>query len=114
MTDQTVAAPKPIDYADMRRRIKAILIGSVGNLVVFTASATGDSVTSLWRSDGTGAGTYPIASVVPWSGSAPLFVGDAHDAEPVVAGAFADMVVFDRDLQLCDVIAEGLSVHGRD
>ena len=32
----------------------------------------------------------------------------------LVAGAFADMVVFDRDLQLCDVIAEGLSVHGRD
>lgn len=33
MTDQTVAAPKPIDYADMGRRIRAILIGSVGNLV---------------------------------------------------------------------------------
>ncbi|WP_156862095.1 N-acetylglucosamine-6-phosphate deacetylase [Casimicrobium huifangae] len=32
----------------------------------------------------------------------------------LVAGAFADMVVFDRDLQLRDVIAEGLSVHGRD
>jgi MFS transporter, MHS family, alpha-ketoglutarate permease len=33
MTDQTAAQAAPIDYADMGRRIKAILIGSVGNLV---------------------------------------------------------------------------------
>jgi MFS transporter, MHS family, alpha-ketoglutarate permease len=35
MTDQAIApvVPEPIDLADMRRRIKAIFIGSVGNLV---------------------------------------------------------------------------------
>ncbi len=29
------------------------------------------------------------------------------------AGAFADLAVFDRDLRLRDVVAEGVSVHGR-
>ena len=39
------AASEPIDYADMRRRVKAIFIGSIGNLVewydfyVYTAFA---------------------------------------------------------------------------
>jgi MHS family alpha-ketoglutarate permease-like MFS transporter len=32
-TDTGAAAATPIDYADMRRRLKAIFIGSVGNLV---------------------------------------------------------------------------------
>ena len=39
------AASEPIDYADMRRRVRAIFIGSIGNLVewydfyVYTAFA---------------------------------------------------------------------------
>jgi len=32
----------------------------------------------------------------------------------LVSGAFADLVILDRDLRLHDVIAEGLSVHGND
>src|ERR1700761_5978392 len=45
MTAGASAAPDTIDYADMRRRIKAIFIGSIGNLVewydfyVYTAFA---------------------------------------------------------------------------
>ena len=34
MTDQAIApAPEQIDLADMRRRVRAIFIGSIGNLV---------------------------------------------------------------------------------
>ena len=33
MTDQAIARAPEIDVADVRRRIRAIFIGSVGNLV---------------------------------------------------------------------------------
>ena len=33
MTAGRSASPEAIDYADMRKRVKAIFIGSIGNLV---------------------------------------------------------------------------------
>jgi ELWxxDGT repeat protein len=40
----------------------------VGGVVLFTASVTGDTNVTLWRSDGTSAGTYSIASATPATG----------------------------------------------
>jgi ELWxxDGT repeat protein len=49
--------------------------GSVGSTAVFAASATGDSTMSLWRTDGTAAGTYAIASLTPFQALTTLFFG---------------------------------------
>jgi ELWxxDGT repeat protein len=49
--------------------------GSVGSTAVFMASATGDSTMSLWRTDGTAAGTYAIASLAPFQALTTLFFG---------------------------------------
>lgn len=49
--------------------------GSVGSTAVFAASATGDSTMSLWRTDGTAAGTYAIASLAPFQALTTLFFG---------------------------------------
>jgi ELWxxDGT repeat protein len=49
--------------------------GSVGSTAVFAASATGDSTMSLWRTDGTAAGTFVIAPVAPFQDLTTLFFG---------------------------------------
>ena len=49
--------------------------GSVGSTAVFAASATGDSTMSLWRTDGTAAGTYAIAPLAPFQELTTLFFG---------------------------------------
>jgi ELWxxDGT repeat protein len=51
------------------------VFGSVGSTAVFVASATGDSTMSLWRTDGTAAGTYAIASLTPFQALTTLFFG---------------------------------------
>jgi ELWxxDGT repeat protein len=51
------------------------VFGSVGSTAVFAASATGDSTMSLWRTDGTAAGTYAIASLAPFQALTTLFFG---------------------------------------
>jgi ELWxxDGT repeat protein len=49
--------------------------GTVGGVAVFTASATADSNTSLWRTDGTSAGTFVIAPVTPFQATGTLYFG---------------------------------------
>jgi trimeric autotransporter adhesin len=51
------------------------VFGSVGSTAVFAACATGDSTMSLWRTDGTAAGTYAIASLAPFQALTTLFFG---------------------------------------
>ena len=52
-----------------------VAFGSVGSIAVFAASATGDSTMSLWRTDGTAAGTFAIASTTPFQSLPTLFFG---------------------------------------
>ena len=54
-------------------------IGVLGNAAVFTAAADGTTA-ALWRSDGTAAGTYSIASVKPDSNRFPNYVGTPGNA----------------------------------
>lgn len=44
---------------------------TAGGLVYFTCQPYGDNKTRLWRSDGTGAGTFPITQLLDGNGSGP-------------------------------------------
>jgi len=57
------------------------VFGTVESTAAFIASATGDSTMSLWRTDGTAAGTYVIASVAPSQALTPLFFGSRVKAQ---------------------------------
>lgn len=48
-----------------------------GNLILFAGSVTGNNNVTLWRTDGTPAGTYSIASVTPANGFQ-SFLGSAN------------------------------------
>jgi ELWxxDGT repeat protein len=50
-------------------------LASTGSFAIFTASVTGDSNISVWRSDGTAAGTFQVSSVVPATNQNPIFLG---------------------------------------
>jgi ELWxxDGT repeat protein len=51
--------------------------GELGNVVVFAASAAGNGTSTLWRSDGTAAGTYSIGNVTPAVVFLPEFFGSS-------------------------------------
>lgn len=71
-TDGTAPGTSRVaDISPGSRSLDNLLLGSVGNVVIFTGLSGGPSrIASLWRSDGTSAGTYPLSSVAPYASPA--------------------------------------------